>query len=270
MQLETDLSEQSFRLISQWLYQRSGIHLGDEKKVLVKARLAARLRDLQLGNFEQYLDLITSHSAASEQQIALNSLTTNETYFFREEAHFEFLQRWLPKAPLCQPLRCWSAAASSGQEAYSLAMMLADKYGFNTDWNIQGTDINSEVVQAARRAVYPLAQADRIPLQMLQKYCRKGRGKDSGSFMVTPELRQKVQFFQLNLMQMPAETLRFDVILLRNVLIYFKAADRKYLISQLLQRLKPGGLLLVGHTESINGYDEGLKLLQPACYQWLP
>lgn len=268
-QLMVEMPEQCFHQIRHWLYQQSGIHLSVDKKPLVKARLQKRLRHLQLNCFEQYVQLLNQPDQSEEQQQALNSLTTNETYFFREEAHFEFLQQHLAQLKQQPSLRIWSAAASTGEEAYSLAMLLADQLGLHHNWRLVGTDINNEVLHHARQAVYNIRQTERIAQPLLQQYCLKGVGKDQGKFMIRPELRNKIEFRQANLMDLPATLEKFDVIFLRNILIYFKLEDRKHIVNSVLNQLKPGGMLVVGHTESINGYHPALKMIQPSCYKVL-
>lgn len=265
-----ELSEQSFKQMRQWLYDQSGIYLSPEKQILVRARLHNRLLELKLQSFEQYLPLLRLQH--QEQQQALNLLTTNETYFFREPAHFDFLRERLTQPPLKnkQSLRFWSAASSSGEEAYSLALLLADVLGLEANWRILGTDISSEVLNTARRAVYPLQRAERIPTALLQKFCLKGKDKNAGSFSFVPALRQHLEFRQLNLMSLPDLQQKFDVIFLRNVLIYFKKADWSPLIHRLVQYLEPGGLLLVGHAESITNIHPELQLLAQSCYQYSP
>ncbi|MDR7121782.1 protein-glutamate O-methyltransferase CheR [Rheinheimera soli] len=267
-QFMVEMPEQCFHHIRQWLYQQSGIHLSVDKKSMVSARLQKRLRHLQLNCFEQYLHLLDQHDQTEERQLALNSLTTNETYFFREQAHFEFLRQHLTVLKKQSSLRIWSAAASTGEEAYSLAMLLAEQLGLQHNWRLIGTDINNEVLEQARKGVYDLRQTERIARSMLQTYCLKGVGKDQGKFMLRPELRAKVDFRQANLMDLPAMSEKFDVIFLRNILIYFKLEDKKHIVNSVLKQLKPGGLLIVGHTESINGYHPDIKLLQPSCYRW--
>lgn len=267
-QLMVEMPEQCFHQIRQWLYQQSGIHLSAHKKPMVSARLQKRLRHLKLNSFEQYLHLLGQQDQSEERQQALNSLTTNETYFFREEAHFEFLRQQLPALKRQSSLLIWSAAASTGEEAYSLAMLMAEELGLQRNWRLIGTDINNQVLDHARQGVYDIRQAERIASPLLQQYCLKGIGKDQGKFIVRPELRSKIDFRQANLMDLPIMPEKFDLIFLRNVLIYFRLEDQKHIVNSVIRQLKPEGLLIVGHTESINGYNPGLKMIKPSCYRW--
>lgn len=270
MQQSRFISDRQFEQIRDWLYQRSGIHLNASKKSLVTGRLYKRLHQLELTDFDAYLQLLRQPAQQQEAELALNLLTTNETYFFREPKHFAFLQQLLDSGEVGRRCRIWSAAASTGEEAYSIAMTLAAHFGLQDPWQVLGTDINTRVLRHARGAIYPLADSSKIALAALKAYCVRGVGKDEGWFRIRPEVRQHVQFQQHNLMQPFDSSQKFDVIFLRNVLIYFELVDKKKLIQHMLQQLRPGGYLLVGHSESIHGYDNRLLQQQPACYRYQP
>lgn len=262
------ITEREFNQIRNWLYDSCGIYLNDSKKTLVSGRLSKRLRELHLPDIHSYTQLLLQQP--EEQQIAVNLLTTNETYFFREAKHFDFIETQIvPLLRMPQP-RIWSAAASSGEEAYSLAMLLSDKLS-DRDWQVLATDINTEVLMSGYRGVYPLHEAEKIPPQYLKRFCVKGKGSSTGFFMLKPEIKKRVVFKRHNLMKaLPDNPVSFDLILLRNVLIYFELKDKQLIIQNVLRLLKPGGWLLVGHSESINGYDERLIQKQAGCYQFRP
>jgi chemotaxis protein methyltransferase CheR len=265
-----ELSDIEFHGFRDWLYKNTGIHLSDIKKGMISGRLQKRLHALKLPDYATYLKLLKDQNQQAERQLALNLLTTNETYFFREDKHFAFLKDYLANARSQRNIQIWSAASSSGEEAYSIAMLLADVLGLHQNWQIFGTDINSEVLSKARRAVYPMADTKKIAQPYLQRYCQKGVGKDLGWFRINPELRQRVNFELVNLFKLPSGLAKFDVIFLRNVLIYFELEDKKIIVKNILRQLKPGGILLVGHSESIHGYDDALVQLQPSCYRYKP
>lgn len=264
------ISDQQFQQIRDWLYQRSGIHLNATKKSLVTGRLYKRLTELDLADFDAYLQLLRDPQQSKEAEMALNLLTTNETYFFREPKHFEFLQSLITRGELQKRVRVWSAAASTGEEAFSIALALAGQFGLQDPWQVTGTDINTRVLARARAAVYPLQDSQKIDQALLKAFCVKGVGKDNGWFRIRPEIRQHVQFQQHNLMLPLQTTQKFDVIFLRNVLIYFELEDKKHIVLNMLDVLKPGGYLLVGHSESIHGYDPRLVQQRPACYRYQP
>jgi chemotaxis protein methyltransferase CheR len=265
------ISERDFKQVRDWLYLRSGIFLNDTKRSLVCGRLQKRIRDLHLSGYDEYIYLLLHAKEHDEQQVAVNILTTNETYFFREDKHFSFLEKVVSDSRSCSQsggFSVWSAAASTGQEAYSIAMTLASQYNGYQNWSVVGTDINTSVLSTARNAIYPLDASRKIPLPLLKNYCQRGKGKDEGWFKIRSELCQKVSFDQLNLMNPVGFKYKFDVIFLRNVLIYFELPDKQKVVSNVLQFLKPGGYLLVGHSESIHGYDNRLQQIQPSCYRY--
>lgn len=264
------ISDQQFKQIRDWLYERSGIHLNATKKSLVTGRLYKRLTELDLADFDAYLQLLRNPLQSKEAELALNLLTTNETYFFREPKHFDFLHSLIAQGELNKRVRVWSAAASTGEEAFSIALALASQFGLQEPWQVIGTDINTRVLQQARSAVYPLPDSQKIDPALLKAFCVKGVGKDEGWFRIRPQVRQHVQFQQHNLMQPLLVTQKFDLIFLRNVLIYFELEDKKRIVLNMLEALKPGGFLLVGHSESIHGYDPRLVQQRPACYRYMP
>uniref|UniRef100_UPI0027BA6D43 CheR family methyltransferase n=1 Tax=Rheinheimera sp. TaxID=1869214 RepID=UPI0027BA6D43 len=222
-----ELSDAEFNGFRDWLYAQTGIHLSPIKKGMITGRLQKRLHALKLANYSQYLKLLKDQNQPTEKQLALNLLTTNETYFFREDKHFAFLKDVVSQQHLKQNLQIWSAASSSGEEAYSIAMLLAATLGLQTNWQILGTDINTDVLTKARRAVYPIAETAKIPAAYLQQFCQKGVGKDHGWFRIGDALRQRVNFERVNLFKLPPDLPKFDVIFLRNVLIYFELEDKK-------------------------------------------
>lgn len=252
-----------------WLYDEAGIQLADAKQALVSGRLGKRVRVLKMHSFGSYFDYISRGSTTEqciERQLALDLLTTNETYFLREKAHFDYLSQQVLPAWRNRSIRCWSAASSSGEEAYTLAMLLADEHP--ADWRITGTDISSRMVSQAQQGIYPLARADKIPKPWLHKYCRKGIGDKTGTFRLTPEIRKNVTFLEANLQQSQNSLGPFDIIFLRNVMIYFDVTVKKRVLANVLERLKPDGIIMVGHSESLNGISDRVRLLSPSIYRW--
>jgi len=263
-----ELSWNEFLLFRQWLYDEAGIQLADAKQALVAGRLGKRLRVLEMGSYRQYFDYIrtaTSGDQQDERQTALDLLTTNETYFLRENAHFDFLREKVLPAWRQRSLNCWSAASSSGEEAYTLAMLLAENHV--GDWQITGTDLSSRVVSQAQQGIYPMARATNIPRPWLQKYCLKGVDDKSGTFRMASAIRKRIHFRQTNLQHAQRNIGPFDVIFLRNVMIYFDTASKKKVLGNVLERLKPDGFLLVGHAESLNGLSDRLRLVSPSIYK---
>ncbi|MCR6652871.1 MAG: SAM-dependent methyltransferase [Cellvibrionaceae bacterium] len=261
-----ELSDREFQMFQDWLHRAAGIKLTATKKSMVAARLGKRLRFHGLTRYGDYFRMIMEPAATAELQVALDLLTTNETYFFREPKHFEFLQKTvLPQRIPGRPFRVWSAASSSGEEAYSIAMLLADQLS-STQWEIFASDISTHVLRMASNAHYPMERARHIPPQLLARYCLKGMGPQEGTLLVNRALRSKVTFAQINLNQTLPEIGEFDVIFLRNVLIYFDQETKRKVVTRVTARLKPGGYFLIGHSESLHGVTDALRLVSPSIY----
>lgn len=261
------LDDREFQLFQEWLHRVAGIKLTQTKKPMVAARLAKRLKHHGLAKYRDYFQMIMQPAATGELQIALDLLTTNETYFFREPKHFEFLQTAiLPQLLPGRTFRVWSAASSSGEEAYSIAMLLADQLT-STQWEIFGSDISTHVLQIASNAHYPMSRARQIPQHLLAKYCLRGVGRQEGTLLVDRNLRSKVTFAQINLNQSLPDIGEFDVIFLRNVMIYFDQETKQKVVARVSGRLKKGGYFLIGHSESLNGISGELSLVAPSIYR---
>lgn len=262
-----ELSAQEFDWICRFLYERTGIALKDGKQAMVMGRLENRLRRLQLAHYQQYFSLLGRPGYEEETRLALDLLTTNETYFFREPRHFEFLREVIDGIRGNSSFRIWSAASSSGEEAYTAAMVIADQ-GRLSRWEITGTDISERMLEKARLGLYPMQQSERIPSAMLKRFCLRGKEEYEDFFMIDPVLRQRVNFLSVNLIQpLPPSLGEFDLIFLRNVMIYFDLPTKQKLLRQMLPHLKPGGYLLVSHSETLNGVSNELKMLFPSVYQ---
>lgn len=266
------ISDNDFELIRNWIYEVAGITLTPAKKNLVSGRLGKRVQALGYTTFGDYIRPIISvrpgdTAAVQERQYAINALTTNETYFFREPAHFDFLREVIiPQWQGSDARRIWSAASSSGEEAYTAAMVLSMALSKN-QWSIVGTDINSEVVNHAGKALYPLSRAEKIPSQYLKAYCLRGIGNMDGLFQISPKVKSRVSFKTANITQDQTSLGQFDLIMLRNVLIYFDKEAKQRVLDNLLKRLKPGGYLFIGHAESLNGLEYDLKMIRTSIYQ---
>lgn len=266
--MEAAISDKEFHHFQALMQRVAGIHLPPVKKALVSGRLSKRLRARGVASFDAYYRLIAGGGEAAELQTAIELLTTNETYFFREPQHFEFLAREvLPAAGAGEPFRVWSAASSTGEEAYSIAMVLMDKLGEEAGWEVFGSDINGKVVEQARGATYAHARNEGIPPAYLRRFCLRGTGGMAGRFRVDAPLRRRVRFAQLNLNGDLAPAGDFDVIFLRNVMIYFDMDMKRRVAEALHRRLKPGGWLFIGHSESLNGVTERLRPLRPTIYR---
>ncbi|MEW6765120.1 MAG: protein-glutamate O-methyltransferase CheR [Pseudomonadota bacterium] len=261
-----DLSDRAFERIRRMLYDSVGITLGPAKKALVTGRLARRLRAHGLACFDGYVSLVESQAA--EFQTMVDLLTTNETSFFREPRHFDFLRdSILRDHSRGRPFRVWSAASSTGEEPYSIAMTLAAHLGERASWEVVATDISTRVLEHGRRGVYAEEVRTRIPPDYLRAYCLKGVRGQAGALLMDRPLRERVDFRMLNLNGSWPDMGSFQVIFLRNVMIYFDAQTKHRLINRMADRLMPGGYLFIGHSETLNGLSDRFDAVRPAIYR---
>jgi chemotaxis protein methyltransferase CheR len=272
------IATEDYEFIRRLVYEHSRINLGSDKIELVRSRVQKRLRALGLDDFEAYCRRLDSPEGEEELTALLDVISTNVTHFFREYRHFEYLQESaLPewqRARGSKPgtaLRIWSAACSSGEEPYSIAILLAEFFRGRTapDWQITATDISTRMLATAEQGIY---QAERVKLPVpkwLPAYFQKGTGSWEGCCRVKSSLRQRVAFRRLNLIEWPYPfTEKFDLIFCRNVMIYFDRETQEQLVPRLVERLAPGGHLLVGHSESLIGIEHRLKTIRPSIYRY--
>jgi chemotaxis protein methyltransferase CheR len=263
------LRDDTFQALSTLMYQAIGLHFTDSKKPLIASRLASRIQKLGLGGFEDYVGLISGNDDGGEFQMAVDLLTTNETYFFREPAHFDLIAQEVTRT---QPasLAVWSAASSFGDEAYSIAMLLSElqqQGRLGNSWAILGTDISDRVLRSAVAAVYPEDRLRHVTPERLRRHCLRGDGASEGLVQIHPRLRERVRFGQLNLC-LPIEDIGpFDVVLLRNVLIYFDAATKAAVVDRVLTQLRPGGLFFIGTAEGRVACNTALQAIGPGAFR---
>ena len=265
--MPSTLNDQEFSQFQKLIYQLAGINLSPVKKALVSGRLAKRLIHYRLDSYGDYFNLLTASHNTAELQVAVDLLTTNETYFFREPKHFDFLRtQILAKHKSGNPFRVWSAACSSGEEPYSIAMVLADHLG-DGPWEVVASDICTRVLEKARAGHYPMDRVDGISCEHLSRYCLKGIGSQANTLLVDKKLRSRVNFMQVNLSKTLPTLGVFDLIFLRNVMIYFEQETKRQVVQRMLPLLKPGGHFLIGHSESLNGIADTLHPLAPSIYR---
>jgi chemotaxis protein methyltransferase CheR len=260
------ISDGEFGQFRRFIFEAAGITLGDSKKALVSGRLARRLQACQVRSYGEYFKLLMDGNSP-ELQVAIDLLTTNETYFFREPKHFQFLKDQIRSGGLrASSLRVWSAAGSTGEEAYSIAMLLED-LSTGQPWEVVASDISTRVLERARAGHYSMARIDNFPADYLQRFCLKGRGSQTGTMLVQRALRSKVRFLQVNLNEALPHLGMFDVVFLRNVLIYFNAETKRKVVGRVFNVLKPGGYLFIGHSESLVDVTDALEVVAPAIYR---
>jgi chemotaxis protein methyltransferase CheR len=266
-----------FESFQQLIYGESGIWLGNSKKALLCGRLARRLRAVQIATLAEYLRFVTDPEQYLERLLMIDAITTNETHFFREPKHFEFLAReivprWRRRAEQqlrSKTIRLWSAGCSSGEEPYSLAMLLANDLPASEGWDVQilATDISTHMLAKAREGIYSMARSRDIPDPLLHQFMLKGIAAQEGRMKVSREIQQMVQFGRINLSQGPYPIgVPFDLILCRNVLIYFDNNSKRQAVNNLAKCLSPDGLLLIGHAENLSGLTPSVRSLAPTIY----
>lgn len=267
------VSDAQFNKLAKLVYRVCGINLGEGKKELMKARLAKRLRAVGVSTVKEYISLLEQDSTGQELVGFVDSITTNKTDFFREAQHFDFLaSEVLPALPrLCgnEPLRLWSAACSSGEEPYTLSIVLLQN---RAHWSGRGcrvlaSDISTKVLEAAQRGVYAKDRVMGIPKPMLSQFFQRGQNQWSGHVRVKPEVRSLVDFKRINLMEPFNFTKPFHVIFCRNVMIYFDKPTQERLVAKFYDTMAPGGYLFVGHSESLTGISHRFGFVRPAVYR---
>jgi chemotaxis protein methyltransferase CheR len=267
----SELSSEQFEIFKRMIYDMAGIHMYDGKEVLVKARLAKRLRALNLDSFDEYLEYLGQDSSGDEITQMINVLTTNKTNFFRENKHFEFIRDRLLRELQSErrPLRFWSAGCSSGEEPFTLAITLFEHLPeiHNRDIKILATDISTKVLDKARTGRYTRESVNDIPSALLNKYFSRTRVGDKDLYEVKEMIRRVIKFARLNLMGPWPMKGPFDLIMCRNVMIYFDRDVQKTLVMRYWDLLRPGGYLLVGHSESLMFVGQKFRYIEPAVYQ---
>ncbi|MFP4055029.1 MAG: CheR family methyltransferase [Phycisphaerae bacterium] len=266
------LSEAEFNQISDFVKHKCGINLHDGKKELVKARLGKRIRHLQMKSFREYMDYVRNDSTGSELTTMLDQISTNLTYFFREEKHFLHLRDKV--IPAVQQkgrkrLRIWSAGCSSGEEPYSIAMLLNEALPSINTWDVAilATDLSTKVLGIAQRGVYREERFRETPRHLVTKYFSSSASGGEKIYQAKDTLRKLIHFARLNLMEDWPMKGPFDVIFCRNVMIYFDKPTQGKLVNRYFDLLSPGGVLFLGHSESLTGIQHRYKYVQPAIYQ---
>lgn len=257
------LTQAEFVLIQKLVFKLVGITLDETKVSLVKNRLMKRLTFYGLTKYSDYIRLVQFNRDEAAEMV--NQITTNETYFFRESAHFNFLQTSATSSKKAN-FRVWSAAASLGAEAYSMAMVLESIRAGG--YEVLGSDINSEVLRVAKAGVYPLPWVEKIPDVYKKAFCLKGKNEYDKKFLIDPKLRENVSFIKANLLEAQTQLGLFDVIFLRNVLIYFNDDTKLLVVQNILNNLPLGGYLIISLTENLRSIAlPNLKQVDTSIYQ---
>lgn len=255
-----------FKRVRAMIHERAGIALGEHKREMVYSRLSRRLRALGRSEFSSYLNSLESDETSPEWEAFINALTTNLTAFFREPHHFPILADYARKKG---PLSVWCAAASTGEEPYSIAITLQEALGARVgNSHVLATDIDTQVLERAQAGVYPTERVEKVSPERLRAFFLKGKGRHAGRVRVRPEVADMVTFGQLNLLdgQWPLQA-AFDVIFCRNVMIYFDKPTQARILQRMAPVLKPGGLLFAGHSENFTYVTQDFRLRGQTVYE---
>lgn len=272
------MRENEFEFIRGLVYKHSRINLGPDKRELVSARLGKRLRATNLETVQDYCSFLQAQHDGEELGHLIDAISTNHTFFFREIAHFDFLKQTIvpemkarATAERWPQFNVWSAACSSGEEPYSIAMQLDECLGRTWAWHIQATDISHRILDKARAAIYRDDTVGKLSPDRIRSYFQRGHGPQEGNYRVKPTLSSGLTFEHLNLLE-DEPTFRgpYQLIFCRNVMIYFDRQTQEELVNKLARYLVPGGYLFVGHSESLTGIHHSLQSVRPAIYRRPP
>ncbi len=273
----SDLTREEYELIRRLVYSKSGINLGDEKMQLVRSRLGKRVRQGRFASYRHYIRHVMNDQTDEALWALLDAITTNTTHLFREMRHFDLLRtllrQWVADKrwrAAHSTVRIWSAASSSGEEPYSIAMVAHDalREHPNLELKILATDLSVQMLSEARLGRYPACRVGTVPPQYRNRYLRNLPHDGEPHVEIVPELRRIVTFARFNLM-LPTFPFRhgFDVVFCRNVMIYFDQATREALVNRIAGHLHPEGYLMIGHSESLNGIQHPLRYVEPTVYR---
>jgi len=270
-----EMTEADYKKISALVYDLCGINLQEGKKELVKARLGKRIRSGQFESFRDYYEYVVQDQTGQELVHMLDSLSTNFTSFFREEKHFDYLRLELLPGLIAgekengRKIRFWSAGCSSGEEVYSIVITLLETLGTPPGWEVKvlATDLSTRVLNLAASGIYSKERIKSIPPPLVKKYFLKGEGRWKDYVKVKDILKQRVSFQRLNFMEPFSFPEPFDCIFCRNVMIYFDKPTQASLVSHFYANLTKGGVLLIGHSESLTGIQHPFRYVRPAIYQ---
>ena len=265
------LSEKDFRKLSHFIESELGIKMPVSKKIMLESRLQKRLKALKMESFSAYCEYVfSSEGQDKELYQMINIVTTNKTDFFRESSHFDYLVNHIMPCFDSGQISIWSAGCSTGEEPYTIAMVL-EKYrekNRQVDFRILATDISTNVLDTARKAIYAADRVEGVPLEYKKKFMLKSKEPAAAQIRMKPEIRGKIGFARFNLMD-PEFPIRqnFDIIFCRNVLIYFDKQRQKFLLEHFFEHIVSGGFLFLGHSETLTGLNIGFNQLVPTVYQ---
>jgi len=270
------LSDKTFQQFSSYIHKHYGIQLPPVKKIMLESRLRKRLRELGIHSFEAYADHVFTEGNTDEMINMVDAVTTNKTDFFRENHHFELLSQTL--LPLIaqqnsgsrSTIKCWSAACSTGEEPYTLAMVISEFVEKHPalDYSITATDLSTKVLHHASRAIYAVPKIEPVAMSLRKKYLLRSKDSKAQRVRIVPMLRKKICFHRINLLENHYPKVNsFDLVFCRNVFIYFDRETQFGILKKMCATMRPGAYLFIGHSETLNGMDLPLKVVESTVYQ---
>ena len=268
------LSSSEFEQLASLVYEQCGINLADGKKMMLESRLSKRLRVLNITSFKDYIKYLTSREGVDNELVhMIDVITTNKTDFFREPHHFDYMRNIILPEFLRwhggnRPFKVWSSACSTGEEPFTLAMVLQDFAIMHPSfsYSILASDISTQVLHKASQAIYNEHHVAALPLNIKKRYLLKSKDKEQPTVRIIPKLREKVLFQRINLMDRSWQVEQQDIIFCRNVLIYFDRETQLEVVQKLIDKLKTGGILILGHSESLHAFDLPLRQIKPTIF----
>lgn len=268
-----EIGERDFRYLKELIYKEAGIHLTDAKRCLVQTRIGKLMRKNGIDGYKHLFNLLESETTGKTLELVLDSISTNHTFFFREDAHFSFLAEQivptLVKQHQNKHIKIWSAACSSGEEPYSIAITMIDALvAFpGVSFSVFSSDISVTVLDKARKGIYPYEEIQSLPDNVKRKYFQRGKSDFSDLVKVKDSVREKVTFARHNLLENLQSGENFDIIFCRNVMIYFDNPTKEKIVSLLSKRLNPNGYFINGHSESLSAIKHDLSMVRPTIYR---
>lgn len=266
-----ELSYKEFQYLSFLMERETGVHLAESKSQLLKSRLYKRIHELGLKSFSEYIKVLEGDIRKVELTTFINSLTTNKTDFFRENRHFEYIVESLKKkAQSKRPIYFWSAACSTGEEPYTIALIMENLVlsGLIGDYRILASDLDTSILEKAKKGIYSEIDVAPIPVELKHKFLKTRLADGKRIYHIDERLQRKIKFRHNNLLTQSLEmNLQFDYIFLRNVLIYFKSDTIQTVVDGILKRLRPGGHLIIGLSETLNSITHNLERVDSSIYK---
>ncbi|MCD4650598.1 MAG: chemotaxis protein CheR [Candidatus Cloacimonetes bacterium] len=260
-----EISDTTFRKFAKLIYEKSGIALGDNKKPLFQSRIAKLLRKRDIASYKEYFTILSEDKSGEEIISFIDAISTNVTHFFREQKHFDYLTtHWQPES---EKVRIWSSACSTGEEPYSIAIHLMESHPEIKKLEILASDISTRALERAKKGVYLNRAVKDVSPALIKKYFNKGTGNANGYVRVKHEVMNTVSITQINLIEKLPELESFDLIFCRNVMIYFDNKTKTDIVNKFYHKIKSGGMLFIGLSETLNGLIHPFEYIAPATYR---